>query len=68
MTDRDVKSVITRDRSSQTVHLRLYVNGQLMSDEQDNLDDAGEYDVLQTIENIPDVDLCQRCFPRDPSA
>lgn len=68
MNERDVQTVYTEDVSSGRVHARLLVNGQLLTDERDNLDDAGEYRTLDSIEGVAPDRLCQRCFPRvDPS-
>lgn len=65
--DREVSRVITRDRSSGRVHVRLFVNGQPLTDERCNLDDAGAYEVVPD-EAIAELDrdaLCRRCFPED---
>lgn len=55
-------TVVTRDRSSGMVHLRVRRGKQLLSDEACNLDDAGEFDILAEIPT-DDANLCARCFP-----
>lgn len=59
--------VYTRDRSSGRIHKRVRVGNRLYTDEADNLDDAGEYDVIgddEVAEADPEA-LCDRCFPRE---
>lgn len=64
MNERNVETVYTRDRSSGRIHARTRVNGQLMSDERCNLDDAGAYDVVTEAEAMaPDADRCAYDFP-----
>ncbi len=60
------EEVLTRDYSSGKVHRRvLMASGGLASLEADNLDDAGEYEVItpDVLEGAEAGDLCQRCFP-----
>lgn len=57
--------VLTRDLSSGRIHRRVRIGDQLASLEADNLDDAGEYEVI-TAEQLAEVEpgeLCVRCFP-----
>jgi hypothetical protein len=60
--------VYTRDLSSGRIHRRFTTpSGSLASLEADNLDDAGEYEVI-TPDALSDVEpekLCARCFPED---
>ncbi len=62
--DRDVQRIITKDRSSGMIHLRLVVDGKEFTQEGCNLDDAGSHD---TLEDLPtDIDLsmfCRNDFP-----
>ena len=61
----DLAEVITRDLSSGRIHRRVQVPGGYASLEADNLDTAGEFEVI-TAEQFADVgpgDLCERCFP-----
>lgn len=57
--------VLTRDLSSGRVHRRVRLAGEtiLRSFEADNLDDAGDYEVIASLEGIEPADLCARCFP-----
>ena len=60
-----VERIITRDRISGMYHLRLVVNGKTYTQEADNLDDAGEYDIVpQLPEDIESAKWCDRCFPQ----
>lgn len=61
---RDAKVVYTQDISSGRVHERVYLEGRLMSSEEDNLDQAGRFTIIDTIEGIADDKLCRRCFAR----
>ena len=57
--------VLTRDLSSGRIHRRVRIGDALASIEADNLDDAGEYEVI-TAEQLAEVEageLCERCFP-----
>ena len=59
--------VYTRDLSSGRVHRRVLVEGKYMSLEADNLDDAGEFEVIESIDGAEPGDLCERCFgKREP--
>jgi hypothetical protein len=57
--------IFTRDKSSGHVHKRVRLGNGLASLEADNLelDEAGLYDVLDTLADVDPSDLCQRCFP-----
>ncbi len=62
------EEVLTRDLSSGRIHRRTVVGDELQSFEDDNLDAAGEYEVI-TAEQLADAEpgeLCERCFPPDP--
>ena len=63
----DLEVVFTRDRSSGRVHKRIVtLNGLIpYGGEQDNLDDAGEYDLIDSTEDVEPGDLCERCFGGD---
>ncbi len=69
MTDREVRTIYTEDVSSGMGHVRLVVNGQSMTSEADNLDDAGEYREITSEEFFakPRDLLCLRCVPVDPA-
>jgi hypothetical protein len=57
--------VLTRDISSGRIHRRIRVGDNLASIEADNLDDAGEYEVItyEQFETAEPDQLCFRCFP-----
>lgn len=55
--------VYTRDLSSGRVHRRVVIPGGYASLEPDNLDEAGEFEVIETLDLIEKGDLCRRCFP-----
>ena len=55
--------VYTRDKSSGHVHKRVRMAGGLVTFEGDNLDEAGAYEILDTLAEVDPSDLCQRCFP-----
>jgi hypothetical protein len=57
--------VFTRDKSSGHVHKRVRVGASLATLEGDNLDEAGAYEVLDSLAEVDPSDLCQRCFPPD---
>ncbi len=60
------EEVLTRDNSSGKIHRRyLTPSGSLASLEADNLDSAGEYEIItvDALEAADPGDLCQRCFP-----
>ncbi len=61
------EEVLTRDRSSGRLHKRIRTTAGLVpfGGESDNLDDAGEYDVVtaDAIDTAEAGDLCERCFP-----
>jgi hypothetical protein len=59
--------VLTRDRSSGHVHKRVCLGDHLATLEGDNLDDAGQYDVLDTLADVDPPDLCLNCFPPEPA-
>lgn len=60
--------VITRDISTGRIHRRIRVGDNLASIEADNLDDAGEYEIItaDTFETAEPEQLCLRCFPVQP--
>ena len=60
--------VLTRDLSSGRIHRRIRIGDNLASIEADNLDDAGEYEVItaDTLEHAEPGELCERCFPPTP--
>jgi len=60
--------VYTRDRSSGHVHKRVRLGDHLATIEGDNLDDAGQYDVLETLADVDPSDLCRNCFPSESPA
>jgi len=60
MTDGEI--VFTRDRSSGHVHKRMRLGNGLATLEGDNLDEAGAYDVLETLADVDPVELCKHCF------
>ena len=57
--------VLTRDISSGRIHRRIRVGKNLASIEADNLDDAGEYEIVgpEVLETAEPSQLCERCFP-----
>lgn len=58
------EEVLTRDRSSGRIHKRYRTeNGQLATLEGDNLDVAGTYEIIETVEGAEPDDLCRNCFP-----
>ncbi len=65
----DVQTVLTRDLSSGRIHRRALVNGTVLTAEADNLDAAGEYEVItaETFAELDAPDLCLRCFPDIPA-
>ena len=54
--------IYTRDMSSGKVHRRVLINGNYASLEADNLDDAGEFEVIDSLDNVEVSELCLRCF------
>lgn len=65
-----MKEVLTRDTSSGRIHRRTLVNGHLQSFEADNLDAAGEFEVVAGSDVLADAqpgELCRRCFPDIPA-
>ena len=70
MTTIEGETLLTRDKSSGRVHGRIRVPGQtvLRTFESCNLDTAGEYEVIGSVEDVEPDALCRRCFPmeRDP--
>ena len=55
--------VFTRDKSTGHVHKRIRLGDGLATLEGDNLDEAGLYDVLETLADTDPHDLCRNCFP-----
>jgi hypothetical protein len=68
MSDRNVETVYSEDVSSGMGHVRYFVNGQPLSHEADNLDDAGEWREISHDEFFakPRELLCKRCAPEVP--
>lgn len=66
----EAEIVITRDRSSGRVHRRYRLAGsaELVAHEGCNLDDAGEFDVLDSTDGVEPADLCERDFPASDGA
>ncbi len=65
-----IERIITQDRSSGMIHLRLKVNGNLYTQEGCNLDQAGEYDILTDLPEQVDLNrFCATDFPQmhDPA-
>lgn len=60
--------VLTRDLSSGRIHRRIRIGDNLASIEADNLDDAGDYEIVSpdVLANVEPGDLCERCFPPVP--
>lgn len=59
-----VEKIITRDKSSGMIHLRLSVNGKLYAQEGCNTDDAGDYEVLDELpEDMESALFCKSDFP-----
>jgi hypothetical protein len=58
-------TVLTRDTTSGRIHKRVQLDGRLLVDERDNLDDAGAYEVVTEadIEDLPVAVFCRHCFP-----
>ena len=59
--------VYTRDDSSGTIHKRYRTDaGDLLTDERDNLDDAGSFTVLaEDAVSIASLHWCERCFAEE---
>ncbi len=57
--------VLTRDISSGRIHRRIRVGNNFYTAEADNLDQAGEFEVIGADElaNAEPDQLCLRCFP-----
>jgi hypothetical protein len=64
MTDELIEQVIWRDVSSGRYHLAARVGGKVyLTPEADNLDEAGEHEILEDLpEGVDDRLLCERCF------
>jgi hypothetical protein len=60
-----VSDVLTRDLSSGKIHRRVAVEGGYATLEADNLDEAGEFEIITSIDNAEPGELCERCFPPD---
>jgi hypothetical protein len=56
--------IFTRDKSSGRVHKRVQIGNHLATLEGDNLDEAGFFEVLDTLANVDPSDLCRNCFPK----
>ena len=58
------ETVLTRDLSSGRIHKRYRTDsGELATLEGDNLDVAGTYEIIETVEGAEPDDLCHNCFP-----
>ena len=59
--------IYTRDLSSGRIHKRWRMpGGNIATYEACNLDDAGDYEVLDTLSADSDAEaFCKRCFPED---
>lgn len=58
--------VVTRDMTSGRLHRRYLTPGGYASLEADNLDQAGEYEIIalpDALEMAEPGALCERCFP-----
>ncbi len=58
------EDVFTQDKSTGRVHIRIRRNGVLFDNPKCNLDDAGDYVILDAFGAEP-LDLCRNCFPED---
>jgi len=56
--------VYTRDKSSGRIHKRVQLGDGLATLEGDNLDEAGAYEILDTLADSDPDDLCVNCFPK----
>ena len=57
--------IFTRDLSSGRIHRRIVIDGKSYSIEQDNLDQAGDFEII-TADTLSDAEpeaLCRNCFP-----
>lgn len=61
----DGEVFLTRDKSSGRVHKRVTLGTGLASLEGDNLDQAGEYEVIPSLDGVAPDDLCRHCFKPD---
>ncbi len=62
--------ILTRDLSSGKVHRRyLTPSGEYATLEADNLDAAGDYEVIsaEQLAEVEPGELCERCWPPIPS-
>lgn len=61
----DGETVLTRDLSSGRIHRRLRIGNHLAVIEADNLDDAGEFEVITAdiLAEAEPGELGERCFP-----
>ena len=60
MTGTQGEVVFTRDLTSGTVHKRIRDGARLLVDERCNLDQAGAYEVIVSLDTSED--LCEHCF------
>lgn len=60
----DGQIVLTRDKSSGRVHKRVNLGDGLATLEGDNLDDAGQYEIISDLTDTDPLDLCRNCFPK----
>lgn len=61
MTEGEV--IFTRDKSTGRIHKRVRLGDGIATLEGDNLDEAGLYEVVESLEGIDPTDLCRNCFP-----
>ena len=55
--------ILTRDKSTGRVHKRIRLGDGLATLEGDNLDEAGDYEIIENLDGVDRSDLCQNCFP-----
>jgi hypothetical protein len=58
-------TIYTRDHSSGKVHIRTLIGQRYATHESDNLDQAGLFDLLESLDDVDPSDLCKRCFPEE---
>lgn len=60
----EADEVLTRDKSSGRVHRRFQIPGSsaLITFEGDNLDAAGDYEIIDNLDGVELEDKCKRCF------
>lgn len=58
-----MSEVYWRDLSSGMVHRAFRTGDNVATYEADNLDQAGEHEVLEALPEVDPEQLCDRCFP-----